>query len=90
MAPDGDGARESGEGDVAQVDAAGDVGGDGGRNSEGASGFWEMVQFWQLRHARLHPAVAIEKAVVPGRKWYRGFFSTGSVFTAHGLPKAIV
>ncbi len=38
----------------------------------------EMSQFWQNRQARLQPAVPKLKIAVPGRKWLRGFFSTGS------------
>src|SRR5664279_204701 len=39
---------------------------------------FEMSQFWQKRQARLQPAVPKEKTDVPGRKWFRGFFSMGS------------
>ena len=28
---------------------------------------WEMSQFWQNLQLTLHPAVASEKAIVPGR-----------------------
>ena len=35
-------------------------------------------------------AVAIENALVPGRKWKRGFFSIGSMCTAQGFPYAKV
>ena len=38
----------------------------------------EMSQFWQNLHARLHPAVPNDNTGVPGRKWFSGFFSTGS------------
>jgi hypothetical protein len=38
----------------------------------------EMSQFWQNRHAMLHPAVPKESTEVPGRKWFSGFFSIGS------------
>ncbi len=38
----------------------------------------EMSQFWQNRHARLHPAVPNENVADPGRKWLSGFFSIGS------------
>jgi hypothetical protein len=37
-----------------------------------------MSQFWQNRHAMLHPAVPKESTEVPGRKWFSGFFSIGS------------
>ena len=39
---------------------------------------FEMSQFWQNRQARLQPAVPKERTDVPGRKWFRGFFSIGS------------
>ena len=39
---------------------------------------FEMSQFWQKRHARLHPAVPNDSTADPGRKWFRGFFSIGS------------
>ncbi len=29
---------------------------------------WEICQFWQFRQAKLHPAVAMEKALDWGRK----------------------
>jgi len=38
----------------------------------------EMSQFWQNLQARLQPAVPKERMGVPGWKWLRGFFSTGS------------
>src|SRR5436190_9192468 len=38
-----------------------------------------MLQFWQKRQPRLHPAVPKLKIPVPGRKWFRGFFSIGSI-----------
>ena len=38
----------------------------------------EMSQFWQNLQARLQPAVPKERTALPGRKWFRGFFSTGS------------
>src|SRR3712207_1270215 len=37
-----------------------------------------MSQFWQNLQARLQPAVPKESTALPGRKWFRGFFSTGS------------
>jgi len=37
-----------------------------------------ISQFWQNLQARLHPAVPKEKTLLPGRKWFRGFFSMGS------------
>ena len=45
-----------------------------------------MSQFWQHLHSRLQPAVAMEKARLPGRKWKNGFFSMGSTCTAQGCP----
>src|SRR6266496_976510 len=40
---------------------------------------FEMSQFWQNLQARLQPAVPNENTGVPGRKWFNGFFSTGSI-----------
>src|SRR4051812_10946036 len=37
-----------------------------------------MSQFWQNLHARLHPAVPNDRTLVPGWKWFSGFFSMGS------------
>ena len=37
-----------------------------------------MSQFWQKWQGKLQPAVAMEKARLPGRKWNSGFFSMGS------------
>ena len=45
-----------------------------------------MSQFWQNLHPRLHPAVPNESTVVPGRKWFSGFFSTGSTANPVDLP----
>jgi hypothetical protein len=45
-----------------------------------------MSQFWQFRHRKPHPEVAIEKTLVLGRKWNRGFFSIGSSWNEQGLP----
>jgi hypothetical protein len=45
-----------------------------------------MVQFWQFKQWKLHPAVAMEKMRVPGKKWYSGFFSTGSIPAEQGFP----
>ena len=39
---------------------------------------FEISQFWQNRHARLHPAAPNENTDEPGRKWLSGFFSIGS------------
>jgi len=38
----------------------------------------EMSQFGQNRQPRLHPAVPKDSTAEPGRKWFSGFFSTGS------------
>jgi hypothetical protein len=38
-----------------------------------------ICQFWQNRHPRLHPAVPNESTLVPGRNWFSGFFSIGSM-----------
>jgi hypothetical protein len=40
---------------------------------------WDMLQFWQKSHVRLQPAGPVERISVPGMKWYRGFFSMGSM-----------
>ena len=47
---------------------------------------WEISQFWQNLQLTLHPAVAKEKALVPGRRWKNGFFSIGSTFIAQAFP----
>ena len=39
----------------------------------------DMVQFWQKVQPRLHPAVPKESTAVPGKKWFSGFFSIGSM-----------
>ena len=39
---------------------------------------WEISQFWHILQLTLQPAVATEKAIVPGWKWKSGFFSMGS------------
>src|SRR5664280_3606546 len=59
----------------------------GPRGSLVSSGFfWEIFQFWQLRQRKTQPEVAREKVGLPGRKWNRGFFSTGSTWNVQGLP----
>ena len=40
---------------------------------------FEISQFWQNLHARLQPAVPKDNTGVPGRKWFSGFFSMGSM-----------
>jgi hypothetical protein len=45
---------------------------------------WEILQFWQNLQYMLHPTVAIDSALVPGRKWKRGFFSIGSLLIEQG------
>src|SRR5919106_1384272 len=47
---------------------------------------FEMSQFWQNLQARLQPAVPNDRTGEPGRKWFRGFFSTGS--TQNPLERA--
>lgn len=38
-----------------------------------------MSEFWQNLQAKLHPAVPNESTGVPGKKWFNGFFSMGSI-----------
>jgi hypothetical protein len=64
------------------------VSGDAGSVSVSVSFDFEMSQFWQKRHARLQPAVPNERIDEPGRKWWSGFFSTGSTQIAAGTPVA--
>ena len=40
----------------------------------------EISQFWHILQLTLQPAVAMEKAMVPGAKWKKGFFSMGSTW----------
>ena len=54
------------------------VAGDAWSASVSISRLLEMSQFWQNLQARLHPAVPNDSTGVPGRKWFSGFFSTGS------------
>src|SRR5208283_4896333 len=57
------------------------------RGSLVSSGFfWEISQFWQLRQRKTQPEVAIEKVRLLGRKWNKGFFSTGSTWNVQGSP----
>ena len=56
------------------------------RDGTSAGAACDMAWFWQLRHARLQPAAAIEKHSEPGMKCSSGFFSTGSAPKAHTLP----
>ena len=42
----------------------------------------EMASFWHQEQSRLQPSVPKENARLPGRKWYNGFFSTGSACRA--------
>ena len=44
-----------------------------------------ISQFWQCLQLRLQPTVPIDKDIEPGRKWYNGFFSIGSIATDTGL-----
>src|SRR5712691_3049774 len=50
---------------------------------------FEMSQFWQKRHDRLHPAVPKESTGVPGGKWLSGFFSIGSTQKPLDRPYAV-
>src|SRR4051794_5575422 len=47
---------------------------------------FEMSQFWQKRQARLQPAVPNDSTDEPGRKWFSGFFSTGSTQNPDDRP----
>jgi len=47
---------------------------------------WEMLQFWQWLQEKLHPTLPKEYESVPGRKWYKGFFSIGSTASDDTLP----
>ena len=47
--------------------------------SRSISRLLEMSQFWQNLQARLQPAVPKLKTRLPGRKWFNGFFSIGSM-----------
>src|SRR4051794_14747678 len=58
--------------------AAAKASGDAAPDKVSISRDLEMSQFWQNRQARLQPAVPKDRTGVPGRKWFSGFFSTGS------------
>jgi len=45
-----------------------------------------MSQFWQNLQDRLQPAVPKDSVGVPGRKWFRGFFSIGSTQKPEDRP----
>ena len=45
-----------------------------------------MSAFWQKVQERLQPAVAMESARLPGKKWNSGFFSIGSTACAISSP----
>jgi hypothetical protein len=47
-------------------------------NSPSISRAFEMFQFWQNLQLKLQPAVPNDSTAVPGRKWFKGFFSIGS------------
>ena len=53
--------------------------GDAASCSRSISRLFEMSQFWQNLHARLQPAVPNENTLLPGWKWFSGFFSIGSM-----------
>ncbi len=38
-----------------------------------------MSQFWKNLQTKLQPAVPNERIAVPGKKWFSGFFSIGSI-----------
>src|SRR4029077_2235044 len=48
-----------------------------------------MSQFWQNLQARLQPAVPNDSTGVPGRKWFRGFFSIGSTQNPLDRPQVV-
>src|SRR2546423_4725474 len=60
--------------------------GDADEDSVSISRDLEMSQFWQNRQARLHPAVPNDSTDEPGRKWFNGFFSTGSTQNPEDRP----
>jgi hypothetical protein len=45
-----------------------------------------MSLFWHQRHDRLQPVQLSERQYVPGKNRFRGFFSTGSMAQAQGIP----
>ena len=47
---------------------------------------WEMLQFWQKGQVKLQPHPPILKIWLPGRKWWSGFFSMGSIWAEESLP----
>ena len=49
----------------------------------------EMSQFWQNLQARLQPAVPNENTALPGKKWWSGFFSIGSMQKPELRPKVV-
>ena len=76
--------------DVAAAEAAHAAGrrcgSDVPRGSFISSGFrWEMSQFWQFRQRKPQPVAAMEKMLVPGKKWNSGFFSMGSTWNAQAI-----
>jgi hypothetical protein len=47
-------------------------------------------QFWQKEHFRLQPGRPKESTFEPGKKWFNGFFSTGSATGEVPIPHALV
>ena len=47
---------------------------------------WLIPWFWQKEHLKLQPTVPNDNDLDFGRKWYRGFFSIGSIFIADIYP----
>ena len=48
-----------------------------------------MSQFWQNLQVRLQPAVPKDSTGVPGRKWFSGFFSIGSMQNPEDRPYVV-
>ena len=60
--------------------------GDSDEQSTPSGAACEMSLFWHHRQERLQPVQLRERHQVPGRKLFRGFFSTGSMAKAQGAP----
>jgi hypothetical protein len=46
----------------------------------------EISQFWQKGQFRLHPKLPTDRMPFPGKKRFRGFFSTGSSASEVAMP----